>query len=153
MRNLEPSLEKLYNCIPQADKLNSGVSSVNIGWHIEHSLLVISRIIDTVTNSDPNKYEYKFDFKRTVVFLLGKFPRGKATAPEIVIPKQNEPINYDTLFASTRAAIQVLKNAQPNQYFTHPIFGKLNKKHTFVMLDIHTKHHLKIIEDIISQTL
>ena len=153
MRNLEPSLEKLYNYIPQADKLNSGVSSVNIGWHIEHSLLVISRIIDTVTNSDPNKYEYKFDFKRTVVFLLGKFPRGKATAPEIVIPKQNEPINYDDLFASTRAAIQALKNAQPNQYFTHPIFGKLNKRHTFVMLDIHTKHHLKIIEDIISQTL
>ena len=50
MRNLEPSLEKLYSYIPQADKLNSGVSSVNIGWHIEHSLLVISRIIDTVTN-------------------------------------------------------------------------------------------------------
>ena len=153
MRNLEPSLEKLYSYIKDDAKLNTTISSVNIGWHIEHSLLVISRIIDTVTNSDPNKYEYKFDFKRTVVFLLGKFPRGKASAPEIVIPKQNEQVNYDALFASTRAAIQALKNAQPNQYFTHPIFGKLNKKHTFVMLDIHTKHHLKIIEDIISQTL
>ena len=153
MRNLEPSLDKLYSFISQADKQNDAVSSVNIGWHIEHSLLVISRIIETVVNSNPEKYEWKFDFKRSFVFLLGKFPRGKANAPEIVIPKQNEQPNYDVLFASTREAIKNLASAKPNQYFTHPIFGKLNKRHTFVMLDIHTKHHLKIIEDIISQTL
>ena len=153
MRNLEPSLDKLYSFISQADKQNDAVSSVNIGWHIEHSLLVISRIIETVVNSNPEKYEWKFDFKRSFVFLLGKFPRGKAKAPEIVIPKQNEQPNYDFLFASTREAIKNLASAKPNQYFTHPIFGKLNKRHTFVMLDIHTKHHLKIIEDIISQTL
>jgi len=153
MRNLEPSLDKLYSFISQADKQNDAVSSVNIGWHIEHSLLVISRIIETVVNSNPEKYEWKFDFKRSFVFLLGKFPRGKAKAPEIVIPKQNEQPNYDVLFASTREAIKNLASAKPNQYFTHPIFGKLNKRHTFVMLDIHTKHHLKIIEDIISQTL
>jgi hypothetical protein len=153
MRNLEPSLEKLYAYIQDAEISNPSVSSVNIGWHIEHSLLVISKIIETVVSSDPNKYEYKFDLKRTFVFLLGKFPRGKANAPEIVIPKQNEQADYDALFASTRAAIKNLESAKPNQYFTHPIFGKLNKQHTFVMLDIHTKHHLKIIEDIISQTL
>jgi len=153
MRNLEPSLEKLYAYIQDAEISNSSVSSVNIGWHIEHSLLVISRIIDSVTSSDPSKYEYKFDFKRTMVFLMGKFPRGKANAPDIVMPNQNEQVNFDALFASTRVAIKNLESVKPNQYFTHPIFGKLNKQHTFVMLDIHTKHHLKIIEDIISQTL
>ncbi len=153
MRNLEPSLEKLYAYIQDAEISNSSVSSVNIGWHIEHSLLVISRIIDSVTSSDPSKYEYKFDFKRTMVFLMGKFPRGKANAPDIVMPNQNEQVNFDALFASTRVAIKNLESVKPNQYFTHPIFGKLNKQHTFVMLDIHTKHHLKIIEDIIFQTL
>ncbi len=153
MRNLEPSLDKLYSFIPQSNQLNTSVSSVNVGWHIEHSLLVITKIIETVVNSDPNKYEWKFDLKRSFVFLLGKFPRGKASAPEIVIPKQVEQPNYDALFASTRAAIENLEKVKPNQYFTHPIFGKLNKRHTFTMLDIHTKHHLKIIEDIISQTL
>lgn len=153
MRNLEPSLEKLYAYIQDAEISNPSVSSVNIGWHIEHCLLVISRIIDSVTSSDPSKYEYKFDFKRTMVFLMGKFPRGKANAPDIVMPNQNEQVNFDALFASTRVAIKNLESVKPNQYFTHPIFGKLNKQHTFVMLDIHTKHHLKIIEDIISQTL
>lgn len=152
MRNLKPSLDKLYGFLPQANRLNASVSSVNVGWHIEHSLLVITKIIESVVNSDPDKYEWKLDLKRSFVFLFGKFPRGKAKAPEIVIPKQNEQPNYDTLFANTKAAIKNLESAKTNQYFTHPIFGKLNKHHTFVMLDIHTKHHLKIIEDIISQT-
>lgn len=153
MRNLEPSLEKLYSFIQHADQLNSSISSVNVAWHIEHSLLVITKIIETVVNSNPDKYEWKFDIKRSYVFLVGKFPRGKANAPEIVIPKQLEQPNYDILFANTREAIKNLESANPNQYFTHPIFGKLNKRHTFIMLDIHTKHHLNIIEDIISQTL
>ena len=153
MKNLEPSLEKLYSYIPEADILNSAVSSVNVGWHIEHSLLVISKIIETVVNSDPAKYERKFDFRRSFVFFLGKFPRGKAKAPDIVIPVQNGHPDFDALFATTRAAILQLQNASKNQYFVHPIFGKLNKKDTFTMLDIHTKHHLLIIKDIISQTL
>lgn len=153
MKNLEPSLEKLYSYIPEADMLNSAVSSVNVGWHIEHSLLVISKIIETVVNSDPAKYEWKFDFKRSFVFFLGKFPRGKAKAPQVVIPVQNSQLDFDALFHSTRAAIIQLQNAQKNQFFVHPIFGKLNKKDTFTMLDIHTKHHLLIIQDIISQTL
>ena len=55
MKNIEPSLEKLYSYIPEADMLISAVSSVNVGWHIEHSLLVISKIIETVVNSDPAK--------------------------------------------------------------------------------------------------
>ena len=153
MKNLEPSLDKLYSYIPEADMLNSAVSSVNVGWHIEHSLLVISKIIETVVNSDPAKYEWKFDFKRNFVFFLGKFPRGKAKAPQVVIPVQNSQPDFDALFSSTRAAIIQLQNAQKNQFFVHPIFGKLNKKDTFTMLDIHTKHHLLIIQDIISQTL
>lgn len=153
MKNLEPSLEKLYSYIPEADMLNSAVSSVSVGWHIEHSLLVISKIIETVVNSDPAKYEWKFDFKRNFVFFLGKFPRGKAKAPQVVIPVQNSQPDFDALFRSTRTAITQLQNAQKNQFFVHPIFGKLNKKDTFTMLDIHTKHHLLIIQDIISQTL
>ena len=153
MKSLEPSLEKLYSYIPEADMLNSAVSTVNVGWHIEHSLLVISKIIETVVNSDPAKYEWKFDFKRSFVFFLGKFPRGKAKAPEVVIPVQNGQLDFDALFRSTRTAITQLQNAQKNQFFIHPIFGKLNKKDTFTMLDIHTKHHLLIIQDIIYQTL
>jgi len=114
MRNLEPSLEKLYSFIEHADQLNSNISSVNVAWHIEHSLLVITKIIETVVKSDPTKYEWKFDLKRSFVFFIGKFPRGKAKAPEVVIPKQVEQPNYEVLFTNTRVAITQLQNATKN---------------------------------------
>jgi hypothetical protein len=150
MRNIEKSLDGLYNYIAHIDQLNTAVSTVNVGWHIEHSLLVINKIIQSVSKSDPNNYKWKFSLPRAFVFTINKFPRGKAKAPDIVKPKQQEKTDYDALFAETKQALARLKNVDKNQFFLHHVFGNLNKKNTFIMLDIHTKHHLQIIKDIIA---
>ena len=149
MRNIEKSLDELYNYLPHIDQLNNTVSTVNVGWHIEHSSLVIIKIIETISKSDPKNYKWKFNLKRSFLFLLNKFPRGKAKAPEIVKPKQNEKVDFVQLLIQTKEALQKLKQADQNQYFLHPFFGNLNKKNTFIMLDIHTRHHLAIVKDII----
>ena len=52
MRNLEIPLAELYTYISQAEKLNNKISSVNVGWHIEHTLLVIQKISESVIKSD-----------------------------------------------------------------------------------------------------
>jgi hypothetical protein len=149
MRNLEKPLSELYAFIADAEKMNPAVSSVNVGWHIEHSLLVIIKIIETVCKSNPAQYKWKFSFVRTIVFFQNKFPRGKGNAPDIVKPIQIEETDFDALFAKARQSIEALKNVHPNQFFLHPIFGNLNKNNTFIMLDIHTHHHIHIIRDII----
>jgi hypothetical protein len=150
MRNLEGPLSDLYTYIAQEEKINQSISSVNVGWHIEHSLLVIIKIIETVSKSDPNNYKWKFSLPRAFVFTINKFPRGKAKAPDIVKPKQLEKTDYDALFVQAKQALSILNNVDKNQFFLHPVFGNLNKKNTFIMLDIHTKHHLKIIREIIN---
>ena len=43
----------------------------------------------------------------------------------------------------------MIKKAHHNAYFRHLIFGNLNKKRTIRFLQIHTAHHLKIIQDIL----
>lgn len=149
MRNIEKYLDEIYSYINHEHRLNTAVSTVNVGWHIEHTSLVIIKIIETVTKSNPKKYKWKFNIKRSFVFFLKKFPRGNATAPDIVKPKQIEKTNFPQLLIQTKEALQKLKQADPNQYFRHPIFGDLNKKNTFIMLDIHTRHHLQIVKDII----
>jgi hypothetical protein len=149
MRTIEKSLDELYSYIAQIDQLNTTVSTVDVGWHIEHSSLVIIKIFESVSKSDPKKYKWKFNIKRSFVFFLNKFPRGKAKAPEIVKPKQNEKVDFTQLLIQTKDAVQKLKQADKNQYFLHPFFGNLNKKNTFIMLDIHTRHHLAIVRDII----
>jgi len=149
MRNLEIPLSELHKYIDNAEKMHEKISSVNVGWHIEHSLLVIQKIGETVIQSDPNNYTWKWNASRCLVFTLNKFPRGKGKAPDIVKPTQTEKTDFDAMFAKTRSIIEELKSCSANQFFLHPIFGNLNKKNTFIMLDIHTRHHILIINDIL----
>jgi hypothetical protein len=150
MRSLEKRLQKLYIFIKDADRVNSSVSSANVGWHIEHSLLVIIKMISALTASDPAQYKWKFNLARAMVFTINKFPRGRGKAPDPVNPKQIERTDFDALFSKTREKIEELKKADPNKFYEHNIFGVLNKKNTFVLLDIHTNHHIQIIEDVLS---
>ena len=150
MKNLNSIVTELATFIPHHNQSNKAISEVSIGWHIEHCLLVIKQITATVAQSEPKLYKPKFDIKRFFVFILNTFPRGKAKAPKVVIPVHE--ITVETLqesFKNTYQAIAYLKDCQENQYFMHPIFGQLNKKQTIKFLAIHTKHHLKIIRDIL----
>lgn len=148
MNNLQLSLAALQSFIPLSDKRADRVSQADIGWHIEHSFLVIIRIIESVCHSDPSKYSWQFNFKRTLIFLLNKFPRGKGKAPEAVQPDPTERKNLEQLFIQVENAIEKLNMASANQYYAHPVFGKLNKSAVQKVLTIHTRHHLLIINDI-----
>ena len=115
MRNLEKRLQKLYIFIKDADRVNSSVSSANVGWHIEHSLLVIIKMISALTASDPAQYKWKFNLARAIVFTINKFPRGKGKAPDAVNPKQIEKTDFDALFTKTREKIEELKKKNNNK--------------------------------------
>ncbi len=150
MKNLDAIVPELATYIPNHNQSNTAISEVSVGWHIEHSLLVIKQITSTVAQSEPKLYKYKFNISRFFVFLSKTIPRGKAKAPKVVIPV--EEITIETLQESlknTYQAIAYLKDCQEHQYFMHPFFGQLNKKQTIKLLAIHTQHHLKIIRDIL----
>ena len=131
-------------------KSNTEVSAGNIGWHMVHSYLVIDSVIASVLKSDPSKFKKKFSFKAFMVLLLNQFPRGKAKAPSFTIPSEEEnPASILNHIKLTRTNLEALLKANKNQYFTHPIFGELNKKDTIRFLYVHTYHHYKIIKDIL----
>lgn len=143
-------INELEACIPYSEKSNPAVSKSSVGWHIQHCLLVGMKIINAVEKSDPEKYRWKFNLMKTLVYTLNKIPRGKAKAPDAVQPK--DPFNTDTLIrdvAQLKQRIGILPGLKPNNYFEHPYFGNLNLKATTRMLRLHTKHHLDIINDII----
>lgn len=149
MKQLESQIKQLATFLPNFETTNLEVSAASVGWHIEHSLLVIKQITATVAQSDPKVYQRKFNFTRFWVFLLSYIPRGKAKAPKVVIP--GEDLNLKALEESVTHAIQAvayLKGCQKYQHFMHPFFGVLNQQQTIRFLAIHTRHHLKIIQDI-----
>lgn len=150
MQKLLKLLDKLESHVLHARVLNSAISKADIAWHIEHSCLVIIKIIETIQKSHPSKFESKFSLKKSIVFLTGNFPRGAAKAPSSVLPSENVSTEHLTeSIAKARASVHALLNCEKNQYFLHPIFGNLNSLQTFRFLAIHTNHHLKIINDIL----
>ena len=145
-------LNQLETKIPHHEKLNQKASHASIGWHIEHSLLTLNGITDFLIKSNPNDYKWKFNFIRIVVLTMEKIPRGRAKSPEVVQPKVN--IDKNSLLIhiiETRNKINELKTLSKDSYFEHPFFGKLKLQQTINFLEIHTKHHLDIIEDIINK--
>jgi hypothetical protein len=150
MQYLNNLIDELEQHILFLDKTNAVVSKASLGWHIEHSLKVVTQIIDAVEKSDPNTYKWRFNLKSTLVLSFNKIPRGKGKAPKTVIPEGN--ITSDTLkyhVEKTRFMITKIENLHPNHYFKHPYFGDMNLKPTKKFIAIHTNHHLKIIKDII----
>jgi len=57
MRKLYALLEQLEKNVPNYEMLNEKVSQSPIWWHIEHSLLSISKVTDSIINSNPTEYK------------------------------------------------------------------------------------------------
>ena len=152
MKNhLADLLNQLEFHIPSSESINLQVSQSTVGWQIEHSLLTINGIVSAVQKSNPKDYNWKFSFMKLVVLATKKIPRGKAKAPKVVVPKA--AINSDDLqehLTKTRNTIKTLEMVSKDHFFEHPYFGKLKRKETIRFLEIHTRHHLNIIEDIVN---
>lgn len=152
IQKLQSLLSQLESHVTHSDKLNIDISSASVGWHIEHSLMTIEKISKAIIKSDPTAYKWSFRISRFIVFALNKIPRGKAKAPSVVQPissaTQDELIQH---VSSIKELIPKLEKLESNKFFSHPYFGDLKLKKAIQCLEIHTQHHMKIIEDIVKE--
>lgn len=150
MEKLNSLLEEMRMRFPQYGLSRTDVSAADVGWHLEHSMLVIRRSIRAVMESDPKTYKRNYDLRAFLFFnVVRKIPRGRTRAPEAVIPAPG--ITEASLQESLDKTISVLgtfSKAQPKQYFRHGMLGNLDRERTRMLLEFHTRHHLDIIRDI-----
>lgn len=144
--------EKLNKKIPAYNTINTNISKASIGWHIEHTLLAFNDYIETLVKSNPEEYKWKFNFIRYVVLFTKLIPRGFGKSPEILVPKNhNTAESLEKYLVETQNNINEFKKISTNKFIEHPVFGQLKLIDTLNFLDTHTKHHLKIIDDILSK--
>lgn len=150
MEKLQQYLNRFESNFSSYETINSSVSKASVGWHIDHSLKVINVVCESLKNSNPVEYLWKFNKIRFIIYTIGFIPRGKGKAPKYV--QSYETIIVEDLksqLSEAKKNILEIKNFDRKSNFKHPLFGVLNLKQTLYFLDIHTKHHLKIIEDIL----
>ena len=141
-------LQELETKIPLQNVLQTSVSAASIGWHIEHILLTINKIAEATKTSDADNYKFVFKPLKYIVYLTGKIPRGKAKNPKVVEPDFFDENTLNVHLQKTKTINLELENIEKNKYFKHPFFGNLKLNDTIKFLEIHTMHHLKIINDI-----
>lgn len=152
MVKLERLIDQLEAQVANSHLLNTGVSAAPISWHIEHSLLVIDLTLKGMKKSSPGDYRRNFSFWRLLTFSLGRFPRGRAKAPKAVEPKEGTDAQALTdHIGQTRQSLKEFLQLDPLQHMKHPIFGKLNLRQTLRFLELHTRHHMDIIGDIVKK--
>lgn len=148
---------KLNQYINQLEKhskhyatINKKVSSKGVDWHIDHSLKVFNNVVFSLKKSNPADFKWKFNFLRSYILCSGKIPRGKAKAPKAV--NNLNTISIDELnqqLIEAKKYVLELPNLHKKSNFNHPYFGVLNLRMTILFLEIHTRHHIKIIDDIL----
>lgn len=150
MQKLSNLIDELASYIPRLEARNESVSASSVGWQIEHSLLVISSVIEGVKRSDPSSYKWSFRPWKYLIFWRGKIPRGKSKAPKFVIPDAFTAESLQGHIDSCRVKIAELDALSAGHYFRHPYFGDTKKKDVIPFLVLHTEHHVKIIRDILA---
>ena len=150
MKQLNHQLNLVETYLPHAKVSNTAISSANIAWHIEHLLLVIDRVSISLSQSNPENYKWRFSLPRILVMMRKKIPRGRGKAPKAVRPEseiyENELQRH---LATTRKNMEHLSRLPAGKYFSHPLFGDLKLKQAIIFLQIHTQHHIAIIQDIV----
>ncbi len=148
--SIEQVLEKIESQLSNIDKKAANVSAVGVDWQLHHSLLVIKGVLTQLLKSDPKAYRWRFNLIRAIIFGLGQIPRGKGRAPDVVKPKEGvDREELEKLLQQCKELWPKAESLAAKAWFAHPVFGALSKKQTFRFLDIHSLHHLKIVEDIV----
>ncbi|GGI55938.1 DinB family protein [Winogradskyella haliclonae] len=146
---LDSYIKQLETHIPEYEISNSKISKSTVGWQIDHSLKVINGIIGLLKDAPTDKTP-KLRFSGRLFLTLGYIPRGMGKAPKHVLPPEHiEKIQLDEQLAMAKELVPELKNVNTKATFKHPYFGILTKQQSIRFIEVHTKHHLKIIKDIL----
>jgi hypothetical protein len=152
MQKLDKLIQELEANIANFETVNLAVSKASIGWHIDHCLIILSRVISALEKSNPDDYKPKFNWKRVLVFATNTVSRGKIKAPSVALPEGEitEALLKQHL-EKVKAKILKIETFHKNSFFPHPFLNDLNVKQTQKFLVLHTTHHLKIIRDILKK--
>lgn len=150
LNQMESILRQIEDYFPQMEEKNTAVSEKGVGWHLDHSLRVIGGVSALLKSSDPAAYKWKFNFTRMAVYTFNYIPRGVGKAPKQVL--NEKVVTLEILqeeLEKARQECSSLAELDPKSNFQHPYFGILNLKQSQKFLKIHTRHHLKIVRDIL----
>lgn len=166
----ERDLERLRACLDRAGEIvawpedrlyvkDERISRWSPAQHLDHLARVLDRVFRAmdllVEDEDPRiLYSGRPIFAARMLLLTGWIPRGRAEAPDEVLPEPR-PVRHRVreLLRAVTAHAQRLAGrtddlAAAKGRMPHPLLGAFDASEWMRFCFVHTKHHLAIVDEI-----
>jgi hypothetical protein len=125
------------------------VSDWSVGMHIQHCGLVMVGICRALSQAELPPPKAGFNLLRPIVLLTGRVPRGRAQSPEEVVPSSDmSDKDLGRLIQLAERMMEKGRGLDPGAWYRHFAFGILKRDAALRVLEVHNRHHLRIIRDI-----
>jgi hypothetical protein len=153
--------DELLADAPTANRRSDRLSRWSVAQHVQHLLaadaLVLPRLTAALGQPAPGPAS-RLSLVGRLVLWSGYIPRGRGRAPEPTRPSdQPEPAALRTQLAAEVAAVEGLGEHHGRlpglaTGIDHPYFGRLDGAQWMRFLEVHHRHHAKIVTAILAAT-
>ncbi len=133
------------------------VSQWSVGQQLEHLAVVNLRItgkaMAEALKVPPQHAHTSIALLGRAVLWTGYIPRGRGKAPEFSVPAAATPQSVRELVERYRDSVRALEprlsevEASAGRW-PHPVLGTFSALQWLHFIEVHTRHHLKIVRDI-----
>lgn len=151
-------VDELLAISNDSDRMAKRVDSISkwsVGEHVEHLALAHSGVIARFEGllADPGPGSGSPSLIGHIALKVGRFPRGRAKAPETTTPRSLDHAEIAQRLTGMRDRLLRLEPdlsrvAASTSTFDHPVFGPLRAVQWLRFLEVHQNHHGRIIRDI-----
>jgi hypothetical protein len=127
------------------------ISRWSVGMHIHHCSLAMVGVARAVMRQSGARPRWSPNVLRTMVLVTGCIPRGRAQTPAEARPEPG--FDERRLVSALRDAeemVRELVDAPADAWFRHFALGIIRMRSVPRFLEIHNRHHLRIIRDILA---
>jgi hypothetical protein len=139
----------------QIKQRNPAVSGWSILEHLDHLTIVNAAILGRINAllAEPAAPSGGINEIGVKIFAAGEIPRGMGKSPEFALPKtaSSEAVHgraKEATAAMRKFEIRLSEIEKSQGRAPHPVIGSLTPLEWLRFMEIHTRHHLKIVREI-----
>jgi hypothetical protein len=131
--------------------ITSRISRWSVGQHIHHCSLVMVGVAEAVKRKRTPRPRWTPNLLRTMVLVSGRIPRGRAQAPREARPAPGlDEAGLASALSDANGTVRGLRDAPADAWFRHFALGVIRMRSVPRFLEVHNRHHLRIMGDIIA---
>jgi hypothetical protein len=133
---------------------NERVSTWCLAEQLDHTTKVTASVVDVLGDANAPPLDGGINFLGRLVLLFGWIPRGVGKSPRRLTGTHAAATDLEAALAQLAKAFDELPfdrlRASRTPLVRHPKFGGLTPPQALRFLEVHTRHHLKIVDDILA---